>query len=398
MRGPKGLQGMGLVAAREIRVAMARKMFWVILALLALGSTAALVIPDLVSSDAPTRYQVGVVAPTASLRSALAAAVDGLDAEPDLRQVADRATAQREVDDGTLDVAVVAPGASGGAATIIVRSGEHDRLVGAVQQALAVDSLTARLNGAGLTPDEVNGILSQRGAHVQELDADDAARRGASFAVSLVLYLLLLTLMMQAANGTAVEKSNRISEVLLAIVRPGALLFGKVAGIAAIGGCTVAAGLLPVIVKLGIGGDLPPGLGAAALGGAAWFVLGLLLYLSMAAALGALVERPEEAGSVVMPLMAILIGTFVVVQGGADSALGRVLAYVPFSSSLTEPARLAMGASSPLEVAGSLAVGAAAVVVAGRFASTLYGRAIVRTGRKLKVGDVVRLRLRPSRG
>jgi ABC-2 type transport system permease protein len=389
---------MGLVAAREIRVAMARKMFWVILALLALGSTAALVIPDLVGGDGPTRYQVGVVAPTASLRAALDAAVDGLDAEPDLRQVPDRATAQRVVDDGTLDVAVVAAAAPGGDATIIVRSGEHDRLVGAVQQALAVDSLTGRLSGAGLTPDEVNGILSQRGAHVQELDADDAARRGASFAVSLVLYLLLLTLMMQAANGTAVEKANRISEVLLAIVRPGALLFGKVAGIAAIGGCTVAAGLLPVIVKLGVSGDLPPGLGAAALGGAAWFALGLLLYLSVAAALGSLVERPEEAGSVVMPLMAVLIGTFVVVQGGADSAVGRVLAYVPFSSSLTEPARLAMGVSSPVEVVGSLAVGAATVVLAGRFASTLYGRAIVRTGRKLKVSDVVQLRWRPPRG
>jgi ABC-2 type transport system permease protein len=389
---------MGLVAAREIRVAMARKMFWVILALLALGSTAALVIPDLVGGDGPTRYQVGVVASTESLRAALDAAVDGLDAEPDLRQVPDRATAQREVDDGTLDVAVVAAAEPGGDATIIVRSGEHDRLVGAVQQALAVDSLTGRLSGAGLTPDEVNGILSQRGAHVQELDADDAARRGASFAVSLVLYLLLLTLMMQAANGTAVEKANRISEVLLAIVRPGALLFGKVAGIAAIGGCTVAAGLLPVIVKLGVSGDLPPGLGAAALGGAAWFALGLLLYLSVAAALGSLVERPEEAGSVVMPLMAVLIGTFVVVQGGADSAVGRVLAYVPFSSSLTEPARLAMGVSSPVEVVGSLAVGAATVVLAGRFASTLYGRAIVRTGRKLKVSDVVQLRWRPSRG
>jgi ABC-2 type transport system permease protein len=386
------------VAAREVRVALSRKVFWIVLAVLALGSTAALVIPDLVGGDAATRYQVGVVHPTGSLRAALDAAVDGLDAEPDLRTVPDRATAQREVDDGTLDVAVVAPVDSGGDATIIVRAGEHERLVGAVQQALAVDSLTARLSGAGLTPQEVNGILSQRGAHVQELDADDAARRGASFAVSLVLYLLLLTLMMQAANGTAVEKSNRISEVLLAIVRPGALLFGKVAGIAAIGGCTVVAGLLPVIVKLGISGDLPPGLGAAALGGAAWFVLGLLLYLSMAAALGSLVERPEEAGSVVMPLMAILIGTFVVVQGGADTSLGAVLAYVPFSSSLTEPARLAMGASSPIEVVGSLAIGAVAVVVAGRFASTLYGRAIVRTGRKLKVGDVVKLRLRPSRG
>ena len=37
--------------------------------------------------------------------------------------------------------------------------------------------------------------------------------------MSLVLYLVLLMLMIQAANGTAIEKSNRISEVLLPIVQ-----------------------------------------------------------------------------------------------------------------------------------------------------------------------------------
>ena len=53
--------------------------------------------------------------------------------------------------------------------------------------------------------------------------------------MSIVLYLLLFMLMIQVANGTAIEKANRISEVLLAIVRPGALLFGKVIGVGIIG-------------------------------------------------------------------------------------------------------------------------------------------------------------------
>jgi ABC-2 type transport system permease protein len=208
--------------------------------------------------------------------------------------------------------------------------------------------------------------------------------------VSLVLYLLLLTLMMQAANGTAVEKSNRISEVLLAIVRPGALLFGKVLGIAVIGVLTVASAMVPVLVKLGLGGDLPAGLGPAAASGAAWFVLGLLLFLTLAAALGSLVERPEEAGSAVMPLMAMLIGTFVVVQGGVDTTLGTVLAYLPFTSALMEPARLALGVSSPVEVVGSLALGLVTLAFAVRIASRIYGRAIVRTGRRLKLAEVLR--------
>src|SRR3546814_12024880 len=113
-------------------------------------------------------------------------------------------------------------------------------------------------------------------------------------------------LMIQVANCTAFEKSNRISEVLLAIVRPGALLFGKVLGVSIVGILTLAAAIVPVLVKLLSGGDLPDGHGGALAGGAAWFVLGLATYLVAAGALGALVARQEEAGSAAQPLSGVL--------------------------------------------------------------------------------------------
>ena len=47
-------------------------------------------------------------------------------------------------------------------------------------------------------------------------------------------------LMILVANGVAIEKANRISEVLLAIVRPGPLLFGKVIGVGLVGIATLA--------------------------------------------------------------------------------------------------------------------------------------------------------------
>jgi ABC-2 type transport system permease protein len=105
---------------------------------------------------------------------------------------------------------------------------------------------------------------------------------------------------------------------------------------------------------------------------------------------GALVERQEEAGSAVSPLMFVLIGTFVVMQGGANTQLGAVLAYVPFSSPLVVPARLAIGASSPVEVVGSLVIGLAAILLATRFGAVVYARGIVRTGRRLKLREVLR--------
>ncbi|MEO7556667.1 MAG: ABC transporter permease [Acidimicrobiales bacterium] len=381
-----GLHGMGLVAGREIRQAFRRKSFWIVMAILFVGSTAAMVIPDLVSDDSVTSYDIVVVDSTPSLDASIQATVHDLDAEAVIQSATDRGAARTAVDDGKADVAIVA----GADPTVFVQANEHDRLVGAVQQALAVNALTTRLEAAGLSPETVTQSLTSPTAAVEQLRASEADRRGASFVLSLVLYMLLLTLLIQVANGTAVEKANRISEVLLAIVPPGALLFGKVVGIGVTGILTLAAALFPVTVKLTLGGDLPPGLGGAVAASGAWFVLGLSLYLTIAGALGALVERQEEAGSVVSPLTALLIGTFIVVQSDADSPLGTVLGYLPLTSPLAEPARLAIGASSPTEVVGSLALSIMALVVVVRIGSTIFGRAIVRTGRRLKIRDVIR--------
>src|SRR3546814_13776757 len=131
-------------------------------------------------------------------------------------------------------------------------------------------------------------------------------------------------LMIQVANGTAIEKSNRISEVLLAIVRPGALLLGKVLGVSIVGILTLAAAIVPVLVKLLSGGDLPDGLGGALAAGAAWFVLGLATYLVAPRSLGALVERPEEAGPPVTPPSLLLHGATRMGQGPSDSTPGRL--------------------------------------------------------------------------
>lgn len=381
----RGLGGARLVAAREIREAFRRKSFWAVIGVLLLGSTAAMVVPAVVGGGTTT-YTVAVAGRTPEFDAQLTAAVQAIDAKLKLLDAPDAAATHALVNSKKADLGVVV----GDPPTITTRADDHPALVAAAQQALAGVTLADRLRGAGLSPGDVQRVLATRGATIDRLDAGRGSRVGASFAISLVLYLLLLTLMMQVANGTAIEKANRISEVLLAIVRPGALLFGKVLGVAATGFMALLAGLTPVVVKLALGGDLPKGLGGALAGGAVWFLLGLALYLTIAGALGALVERQEEASSAVSPLMAVLIGTFVLLEAGPDSPVTAVLAYVPLSSPLVEPARLAAGASSPTEVIGSLLVSLVAVAIAFRFASVVYGRAIVRTGRRLKVGEILR--------
>jgi ABC-2 type transport system permease protein len=156
------------------------------------------------------------------------------------------------------------------------------------------------------------------------------------------------------------------------------------------GVATLVIGAAPIIVRFIVGGDLPAGTGAVLASGAAWFALGVAFYLVVSGALAALVERQEQVGSATGPLMAVLIGSLIVAQSAPESGLAAVLAYVPFSAPVVEPARIAVSASSPIEMALSLSLLVAALVIAVRSGGLVFQRAIVQTGRRLKLVEVVR--------
>jgi ABC-2 type transport system permease protein len=379
-----------LVAARELRESFRRKSLWIVLAVLFIGSSVAMILPEVLDSGS-TRYDVAVVpgadtAASTGFRSDLSAGAATLDAHVRFRTVSDRSLARTLVDQGKVDIAVV----DGGQPTVIVRAGENDTLLALVRQSLATQELARQLASAGLDQATIDRVLTTPNARVEEVAADESDRKASAAILSLVLYLVLLLLMIQAANGVAIEKANRISEVLLAVVKPTALFFGKVVGVGLVGLAGLAAGAIPVVVKAVAGGDLPAGLGAAILGGFPWMLLGLVLYLTTAGALGALIERQEEAGAVLTPLSLLLIGTYVLAQSSAGNDFGAVLAIFPFTSPIVMPARIALGDASTAEIVASLLVGIATVLFVVRLGSAIYRRGIVHTGRRLRLDEVLR--------
>ena len=379
------MSGVWLVVERELREAFRRRSFWLVAGIALVGSSAGMILPDLLADDGPDRREVALVGATPEVTAGLHDAADALGIEILVDELPDVRAAELAVDEGDADLAAVV----GPEPLVIVQAGEQERLVAVVRQTLRDQSLAGRLVEAGVPSTDVGAVLAGAEARMQELDVDEGSRRGSAALVATVLYLLLIMLMVQVANGTAIEKSNRISEVLLAIVRPGALLFGKVIGIGIVGVLTLACAVVPVAVKIGAGGDLPEGIGGVLVSGFAWFVLGLALYLVLAGALGALVERQEEAGTVTSPLSVLLIGAFLVGQNAADTPLGAVLAVVPLTSPLVMPPRIAIGEATAPEIALSLVLGVLTVALVARFGVVVYRRAIVRTGHRLKLREVL---------
>jgi ABC-2 type transport system permease protein len=371
-----------LVVSREVREALRRRAVWVASLLALLGTTALMIVPELVGSDG--HRTVAVVGPApAGWSEALTAA--GADAGLQVREISvdDAADGRAAVDHGRADVAVVMTDVPA-----VITKDSQSTTVTVVRRALAIQRTASQLRTAGLSEAQIADALLPAPTRVEVVEADRSGRIAAATVASLGVYLLIFAITTAVANGVAIEKSNRVSEVLLAVVPPRVLLFGKVIGIGLVGLIPFVAGAIPVVVKLSAGGSLPPGTGSILAAGAAWFVLGAALYLLVAGALGALVERQEEVGSAMAGLSVLLVSSYIIGQSAAESPLGTVLAYVPFSSPMVEPARLALGASSATEVIVSLAISCIAVVVAARAASVIYRRAIVRTGRRLHVRDL----------
>jgi ABC-2 type transport system permease protein len=376
-----------LVIARELSESLRRKAIWIVAVILAVGSTAAVVLPEILGGDSDSRT-IGVVGTSSDgFGDTLRDVASGIEIEIDLVDFDDRDAATAAVDDGDVDAAAVL---DSDRVSIVMPSDDDAQLEALLRQAIGITSVVDALTDAGLTSAEITAAFDTGEPLVEVLDTERGGRRAAAFAIAIVLYVMLLLLTSQVASGVAIEKTNSVSEVLLAIVRPHALLFGKVIGVGLIGVFTLACGALPVLVKLAVGGSLPPGIGGTLVGGAAFFVIGVALYLTTGGALGALVGRQEEAAAAVAPLSVMLIAFYIVGQGGAETTLGAVLAYVPFAAPMVMPGRIALGASSAFEIAASLTIGVATVLVAGRLSAVVYRRAIVRTGRRLKLRDALR--------
>jgi ABC-2 type transport system permease protein len=183
--------------------------------------------------------------------------------------------------------------------------------------------------------------------------------------------------------------------VLLSAIRARHLLAGKVIGLGLLG-----LGQLLTVVVLGllaataagavdIDGDVLMAAGLALV----WFVVGYAFYACLFACGGALVPRQEELQSVTTPLTLILLISFFVsfaVLDNPDGTLAHVTSFIPMTAPITMPARIALGAASPLEIAGALVVTLGCAVLLIPLAGRIYSGAVLRTGSAVKLREAWR--------
>jgi len=385
----------GLVAAREIRQRIRGRMFrigtLVILAVVA----AVIVIPALNSGKAQT-YRVGVVgALSAPLRAAVVAASRSIGTTVRLVPEAGLAAARADLRSGRVSLVILDARAvevsKPVSATDTSTSGQ---LVRAVSTTLGVDEAveSARLSAA-----QAARLASARPLPVTSLQRGSASTSGRNTTtVGLVLVFVMLTQYNAwTLIGVMEEKSSRVVEVLLAAVRPVELLGGKVLGIGLV--AFAQAGLVvafALVLAKAVGSDLLHGTAPVALASTlAWLVLGYAFYCWVYAAAGSMAERQDQVQSLALPLSLPLIFGYVisltVASSGNPSTFFDVLAYLPLTAPFAMPALVSLGAVTWWEFAASAAISVVCTVGVARLATGIYRRAILRTGRRVRIRELV---------
>jgi len=305
-----------------------------------------------------------------------------------------RAEIDERLSESKIDVAVESP------AILAWGQTEDSALTAFVTAGLQRAEALQRANDLGLDGDALSRVFGPVETEQRFVDGSsntESVRQGVAF-LGLFLAFLLPQIFGQLTMLSVVEeKSTRVVEVLLSQIRPGTLLAGKIIGL-----CALAIVQLLLIVLGLVGALLATDL--VEIPSSVWAFVpmlvlsllgGLTIYTTLFALLGSLISRQEDAAQVMMPVFVPLMAGYFVGQtavfGNAETTLAKVLTWIPFTSPMLLPVRVAKGAISTVEVVVSLGLLALGSYLLFRLAARVYEFTLLRTGSRVGWGELVRL-------
>jgi ABC-2 type transport system permease protein len=221
------------------------------------------------------------------------------------------------------------------------------------------------------------------------------------FLLFFIMYLVIMLYGMNVARSIIEEKTSRIFEVLLATIRPEAMMAGKIIGVGSVGLTQVGIWLAAVLVlgasPIGIhlGGDiLHIALTAPqVIFFLIYFILGYAFYSSIAAALGAMTNSEQELQQLNMFLMLPLLFCFAMLGtllNTPDSTAARVLALIPPFTPLLMYLRVCLGHPEHWEVVLSIVLTLASIYGIIWVTSRIYRIGVLMYGKRPSLPEILR--------
>lgn len=226
--------------------------------------------------------------------------------------------------------------------------------------------------------------------------------RGIVYVMLFLLYMTVLIYGQMIAQDVATEKSSRVMEILISSVSPVTQMFAKIFGIALVGitqiVVIIGAGYLMVSAKQD---DMTSeiftyfGIGGASLSlfvyAVVFFILGYLLYATLAAMLGSLVSRIEDVQQLMMPMMFLVIAAFMIAMFGLgvpESSFVKISSYIPFFSPMLMFLRVGMVDVPIWQVALSIGILVATIVLFAIIGARIYKGGVLMYGNAGSLKDL----------
>ena len=408
------------VLRREYSSRIRTRAFWITTVVVPLLIVAFAILPGFLVSSTGGRYTVAVVtsnrALAADIQRLLAARetedtglVGKLDVtlsrvEPAADAAAQRTELKRRVVAKELSAVIVLPASvtDDGRAEYVSTNVSAIRLMNRLERAVGEAVMHQRLAAAGFPPEKADAIGRPLDLEAVRIAGDlSESRKGAaersfvlSYALTFLLYMTMIFYGYYVMRGVLEEKSSRVVEVIVANIRPGELMFGKIFGIAAVG-LTQYAVWVMLLLNLALVGSL---FGSALTEGRAvyvspvllaffvvFFVLGYLLYSAFYAAVGAAFNTEEEAQQMQMTVSLVLGTSFVLmfpVMANPDSPLSVVLSLVPVFAPILFFLRMTIQTPPVWQIVLCLVLLTGSVLAVTRFAAAVYRVGILMYGKK----------------
>ena len=306
------------------------------------------------------------------------------------------------VKNGDLDSAIIIESATK-YQYIVDTAGMYDYAQEIVEQILQTNYRYTYLANKGLSPDEVNEALNTGiDGDIVITGKDQAQSFLYTYAIIMILYIVLLLYGQFVASSVAGEKSTRCMEVLITSAKPMNLMFGKVLG-------SGSAGLLQILIIFGttIGSyefnkdiieneilssifGMPV---SVAVYSVVFFILGYFIYAFMFGAAGSLASRAEDIGALVLPInvffiVAFMIAVFGMTAGNVDSTFFVVCSFLPTFAPMIMLVRICMGAVATWEIALSIGIQVTTIILLGVACAKIYRAGVLLYGNPPKFKDV----------
>jgi len=384
-----------MVASREITERIRGRIFRIGTLVILIAVAAAIIIPTLHSGGGPTPQAVGVVGGLSPDTEQLVRAA-GSQNQDSVRLVTEPslATAKADLRSGKVDFVII-----DGTRILLnqpATSNSYPADPALVQDVAEYLGVLKAYQAAGLTPTQAMQVDRAKPVPVQTLQPSSKGTTKTTSVIGLVLLFLMLTQYNTwILIGVMQEKSSRVVEVLLATVRPIQLLGGKVLGIGlvALGQAALIVGFA-LIVATAVGSDLLHGAAPLVLVcELLWLVLGYAFYSWVYAAAGSMAERQDQVQTLALPLsIPILVGyvfSITVASSGNADLIFKILAYLPPTAPFCMPVLVGLSEVTWWQFATSVLISIAGTAGMAIFAARIYRRAVLRTGGRVRVRELL---------